>query len=91
MQYVMDSPKCNPHGIVQGMTSTPEGDWLTLGEAAEVLGVSRNTLYRRIEDGTLVGYQRGVDRRLIFKRSEVEALGVPQVVEPRVVEPRVAS
>jgi excisionase family DNA binding protein len=56
-------------------------DWMSLAEAAEFLGVSRHTLYRRVEDGALLGYQRGVDRRMLLKRADVEALGVPQPID----------
>lgn len=50
--------------------------FITLLEAAGVIGVSAATIRRRIADGTLVGYRFG-PRALRVKPADVEALGVP--------------
>jgi excisionase family DNA binding protein len=57
-------------------------DYLTIQAAAELMGVSRWTLWRRIRAGELRAYQAGVDRRTrLVKRSDVEALMRPRPVE----------
>ncbi len=55
-----------------------ESEYLGLREAAELLGVSRFTIWRLIRDGELPAYQSQVDRRQkLVKRSDVEALMQP--------------
>jgi excisionase family DNA binding protein len=57
-----------------------EVGYLTLTEAARRLGVSRWTLYRRIDDGALSVYRSDRDRRVkLVKRADVEALATPQI------------
>ena len=54
-------------------------EYLTVQEAAELMGVSRFTIWRRIRDGALPAYRAGVDRRTrLVKRADVEALMTPQ-------------
>jgi excisionase family DNA binding protein len=63
-----------------------ESGYLTLTEAARRLGVSRWTLYRRIDEGALTVYRSDRDRRVrLVKRSDVEALAVPEIVSPQTV------
>jgi excisionase family DNA binding protein len=58
------------------------GEYLTVQEAAELMGVSRFTVWRRIRAGELPVYQSGVDRRArLVKRTDVEALMRPHAVE----------
>ena len=56
-------------------------DYLTLTQAARLLGVSRWTLYRRIDEGALTVYASPSNRRVrLVKRSDVERLRKPTVV-----------
>jgi general secretion pathway protein E len=56
------------------MTATPEGDgeeWLSLAEALEFLGISKQTLYRLLERGDLKGAKVG--RQWRFARADLRA------------------
>jgi len=54
-------------------------DFLTLQEAADVMGVSRFKLWRLVRDGKLVAHQSERDRReKLVRRADVEA-----VIKPR--------
>jgi excisionase family DNA binding protein len=46
-------------------------DWMSSGEAAEVLGLRTRTLYRLIDEGQLPAYRFG--RVIRLRRNEVEA------------------
>lgn len=48
-------------------------DFLTVQEAAEMLGVSRQTIYNRIKAGTAPAHVRLGDR-LFFERADVERM-----------------
>lgn len=48
-----------------------ESGWLGTREAAEELGISLRTLYRLIDDGSIVAYQIG--RNLRIRRSDLDA------------------
>ena len=57
-------------------------EYLTVHEAAELMGVSRFTIWRRIRDGSLPAYRAGVDRRTrLVKRADVEALMRPRPIK----------
>ena len=57
-------------------------EFLTVQEAAQLMGVSRFTVWRRIKDGQLQAYEAGVDRRVrLVKRADIEALMRPQPIE----------
>jgi excisionase family DNA binding protein len=57
-------------------------EYLTVQEAAELMGVSRFTIWRRIRDGALPAYRADVDRRTrLVKRADVEALMRPRPIE----------
>lgn len=57
------------------------GEYLTLNEAAELMNVSRATLWRRMREGELQTYQSAQDRRVrLVKRSEVEELMRPRPI-----------
>jgi excisionase family DNA binding protein len=56
-------------------------EFVTLTEAAKMLGISRWTLYRRVAEGALTVYQPPSHRREKFvKRADVERLATPAVV-----------
>ena len=58
-------------------------EYLTLTEAARLLGVSRWTLYRRIDEGVLTVYLSPSNRRVrLVKRAEVDALRAPVPATP---------
>lgn len=66
-----------------------ESDYLTLTEAARRLGVSRWTLYRRIDEGALPVFLSPKNRRVkLVKRSDVDALRVVESAAPVAVRPR---
>jgi excisionase family DNA binding protein len=58
-------------------------DFLTLTQAARVLGVSRWTLYRRIDEGALTVYESPSNRRVkLVKRTDIERLAKPTIAVP---------
>jgi excisionase family DNA binding protein len=53
-------------------------EYLTLTQAAQILGVSRWTLYRRIDEGALTVYESPSNRRVkLVRRPDVERLMKP--------------
>ncbi len=58
------------------------GEYLTLQEAADLLGVSRFRMARMAKDQRLPVYSRPADRRIrLFRRSDVERLQEPQPLD----------
>lgn len=58
-------------------------EFMTLNEAAEALGVSRATIWRRIQKGEIVAFQSQQDRRQrLVRRKDIEAMMRPVEVEP---------
>jgi citrate synthase len=52
-----------------------EGDeYLTVKEAARLLGVKPATLYAYVSRGVLRSYRQGIKRQRLYRRVEVEAL-----------------
>jgi excisionase family DNA binding protein len=52
-----------------------DGDeYLTVDEAAGLLGVKRATLYAYVSRGILKSYRQGIKRQRLYRRAEVEAL-----------------
>jgi citrate synthase len=49
-------------------------EFLTVEEAAGLLGVKRETLYAYVSRGVLRSYRQGIKRQRLYRRSEVEAL-----------------
>lgn len=50
-------------------------DWLTINEVANILGVTRMTIYRYMRDGKLSYYKRGSrssKNPVKFKREDIE-------------------
>ncbi|MDR4463432.1 MAG: helix-turn-helix domain-containing protein [Nitrospira sp.] len=71
------------------MAGTMEKSMLRVGEAAELLSVSRWTIYRWVEDGRLRGTKLGKGSLRIFresvasliKRNETAIAGSPPIVK----------
>src|SRR5712691_6947529 len=49
-------------------------EFLTVDEAASLLGVKRETLYAYVSRGILKSYRQGIKRQRLYRRAEVEAL-----------------
>jgi len=58
----------------------PESPFLTIAEVASILRISRPTVLRRLEDGTLPGLNVGTDGRKLWRcrRDQILALGMPE-------------
>ena len=48
--------------------------YYTVNEALAYLGISRDTLYRRIEEGKLQKYRHGAKNRVYFRLDDLKAL-----------------
>jgi excisionase family DNA binding protein len=62
-------------------------EFLTVDEAARVLGVKPATLYAYVSRGLLRSYREGMKRQRLYRRAEVEALrrldrGAPPEIPP---------
>ncbi|MGC4107054.1 MAG: excisionase family DNA-binding protein [Thermomicrobiales bacterium] len=62
-----------------GLTEvTMQNEFMTIRQAAEALGVTRVTVWRRVKEGDLEAFQSQADRReRLVRRSDVEALMRP--------------
>ena len=49
-------------------------EFLTVDEAARLLGVKRATLYAYVSRGVLHSYRQGIKRQRLYRRSEIESL-----------------
>jgi excisionase family DNA binding protein len=49
-------------------------EFLTVDEAAHLLGVKRATLYAYVSRGVLRSYRQGIKRQRLYRRSEIESL-----------------
>ena len=72
-------------GVVARMLDGEE--YLTVDEAARLLGVKTATLYAYVSRGVLRSYREGTKRRRLYRRAEVEALrrvdrGAPPPMPP---------
>ena len=54
--------------------TTTLGDYLTVGEAAATLGISRSTLRNWDKAGKLKAYRHPINGYRLYKRPELEAL-----------------
>jgi excisionase family DNA binding protein len=62
--------------------SDVEDEFLTITQAAELLGVARMTFWRRLKEGVMPVYRSGRDHRVrLVRRADVEALVRPQLIE----------
>jgi citrate synthase len=62
-------------------------EFLTVDEAARLLGVKAATLYAYVSRGVLRSYREGTKRQRLYRRAEVEALrrlerGAPPEIPP---------
>lgn len=59
-----------------------QDEFVTIGEAAELLGLTRTTIWRRIKSGGLEVFQSQMDQReRLVRRSDIEALKRPIVID----------
>ncbi|MGH7392495.1 MAG: helix-turn-helix domain-containing protein [Candidatus Rokuibacteriota bacterium] len=49
-------------------------EYLTVDEAARLLGVKRATLYAYVSRGMLRSYRQGMKRQRLYRRAELEGL-----------------
>jgi excisionase family DNA binding protein len=49
-------------------------EYLTVGEAAQLMGVKRATIYAYVSRGILQSYRQGMKRQRLYRRAEVERL-----------------
>jgi len=49
-------------------------EYLTVDEAARLLGVKRATLYAYVSRGVLRSYRQGIKRQRLYRRSEITSL-----------------
>ena len=57
-------------------------EFVTITEAARIMGVHRITVYRLVKAGTLRTYASPINRRVkLVKRAELERLMTPQPIE----------
>jgi excisionase family DNA binding protein len=49
-------------------------EFLTVEEAARLLGVKRTTLYAYVSRGRLNSYRQGIKRERLYRRAEIEEL-----------------
>ncbi len=56
-----------------------DGEFVSMREAQEILGVSNFTIWRMVSNGELAAYQSRTDRRKkLVRRSDLEALRQPE-------------
>ena len=60
----------------------PDAEYVTVQEAARMLGMARMTFWRRLQEGTMPVYRSERDRRVkLVRRTDVEALMRPRPIE----------
>ena len=62
-------------------------EFLTVDEAARLLGVKPATLYAYVSRGVLRSYREGTKRQRLYRRAEVEALRRLDRGEPPAIPP----
>lgn len=55
-----------------------DGEYLTVSEAAKEFNVSESLIHKHLKKGDLKRYWASLPRRLLIKRSELEALRLPK-------------
>jgi citrate synthase len=67
--------EAGPHLVASDRMVILDGEeFLTVEEAARLLGVKRETLYAYVSRGVLRSYRQGIKRQRLYRRAEVEAL-----------------
>jgi citrate synthase len=61
-------------GSVRTVVHVDGEDYLTVKEAARLLGIKPATLYAYVSRGVLRSYRQGIKRQRLYRRAEVEAL-----------------
>ena len=56
------------------MVRVNDEEYLTVKEAARLLGVKPATLYAYVSRGVLRSYRQGIKRQRLYRRAEVEGL-----------------
>jgi citrate synthase len=64
------------HGLYDGsaMMVLDGDEYLTVEEAATLLGIKPATLYAYVSRGVIRSYRQGIKRQRLYRRAEVEAL-----------------
>jgi len=61
-------------GSLRGVVVLDGEEYLTVDEAARLLGIKRATLYAYVSRGVLRSYRQGIKRQRLYRRSEVTHL-----------------
>ena len=59
---------------VGGMVTVDGEEYLTVDEAARLMGVKPATLYAYVSRGILRSYRQGIKRQRLYRRAEIESL-----------------
>jgi len=59
-----------------------DGEYVTMREAQEILGVSNFTMWQLVKRGEIAAYQSGTDKRKkLVRRADLEALRTPKPID----------
>jgi excisionase family DNA binding protein len=67
-------PEASASASLEPMVVLDGEEYLTVDEAAALLGVKRATLYAYVSRGILKSYKQGMKRARLYRRAEIEAL-----------------
>ena len=66
-----------------------EGEYVTMREAQEILGVSNFTIWQMVRDGRLPAYRSETDRRKkLVRRADIDALRAPKPIGEAAESPK---
>ena len=88
MEDASPRPRWGAAASVDAVARIVDGEeFLTVDEAARLLGVKAATLYAYVSRGVLRSYREGTKRQRLYRRAEVEALrrlerGAPPEIPP---------
>src|SRR5438132_8503038 len=63
-----------PAGSLSAMVVLDGEEYLTVDEAARLLGIKRATLYAYVSRGVVRSYRQGIKRQRLYRRSEITRL-----------------